>query len=46
MVQIFDDAVKTFIENNKINNSKEKYVKNFKKKFGYFMAQKPIKDDK
>lgn len=43
MVQIFDDAVKTFIENNKINNSKEKYVKNFKKKFSLFYGSKTNK---
>ncbi|EGO9008663.1 TPA: hypothetical protein OMH09_002446 [Enterococcus faecalis] len=40
----FDDALENFLVSNDVRDSKEEYVKNFRKKFGYFLSQKKLTD--
>jgi hypothetical protein len=44
MSKKFDDAVENFLVNNNFRDSEEKYVRNFRKKFGYFISQKKLRD--
>jgi hypothetical protein len=39
----FDDALENFLVSNNISNSEEEYMKNFRKKFGYFVSQKKLR---
>lgn len=42
MSKKFDDALEKFLTNNNVHDSEEEYVRNFRKKFGYFMAQEKL----
>ncbi|WP_157456207.1 hypothetical protein [Carnobacterium maltaromaticum] len=44
MSKKFEDALENFYVNNNVRSSEEEYVKNFRKKFGYFVSQKKLTD--